>query len=415
MTVMTAFTTVVKDAAPNQGFFVPAFELHIDGSGLPRDVLRDVIELSYHDSVEEIDNFQITVNNWDADAQRCKYIGSETAKDLAAANANNLTGTGNKALWFTLFEPCSKTVKLSLGYVGNLLPIMTAYFTTMEPNFPASGPPVLTVRGLNILHRLRTKKFSHPWTNKKPSAIARDFNSFRDQGAPRLTRPWKIATDKNAEDGESQIPFIAQTNQYDIDFLLNLARSFGYEVAVDEVNSVLNFRPSGSRATTANYTLEWGKSLIEFKPSLSTANQWKSVTVRGFDRQTQKSISEKVDFTDPQLRKLNANLQNIIVQCDPREEQVVDQGVFTRAEAKDRARALLRNRHVQMVKASGRTVGLPKLRAGTLIDIEGVGARLSGTYYVTKTTHTIGDGGYTTQFECRREDTSSSQASGGGA
>jgi uncharacterized protein len=50
-----------------------------------------------------------------------------------------------------------------------------------------------------------------------------------------------------------------------------------------------------------------------------------------------------------------------------------------------------------------------------LIDIEGVGARLSGTYYVTKTTHTIGDGGYTTQFECRREDTSSSQASGGGA
>jgi phage protein D len=66
-----------------------------------------------------------------------------------------------------------------------------------------------------------------------------------------------------------------------------------------------------------------------------------------------------------------------------------------------------------MVKATGRTVGLPKLRAGTLIEIKGVGTRLSGTYYVTKTTHTIGDGGYTTQFECRREDTSS-QPSGGG-
>jgi uncharacterized protein len=405
MTVMAAFTAVANDDVPNHGFFAPTFELHIDGAGLPHDVLRDVIELSYHDSVDEIDNFQVTVNNWDDRAKRCKYIGSETAKDLASND--------QKTLLFKLFEPCSKTLKLSLGYVGNLMPIMTAYFTTMEPNFPASGPPVLTVRGLNILHRLRTKKFSNPWTNKKPSAIARDFNSFRDKGAPRLKPPWTIVTDKNAEGLESPIEFIAQTNQYDIDFLLNLARSFGYEVAVDEANSVLNFRPSGAGATTANYRLDWGKSLIEFKPSLSTANQWKSVTVRGFDRQTQKPISEKIDFSDPQLKKLNGNLQKMIVQCDPREEQVVDQGVFTRAEAKNRARALLRNRHVQMVKASGRTVGLPRLRAGTLIDIGGVGARLSGTYYVTKTTHTIGDGGYTTQFECRREDTSS-QPSGGG-
>jgi uncharacterized protein len=413
---MAAFTTVAKDDAPNHGFFAPAFELHIDGAGLPRDVLRDVIELSYHDSVEEIDNFQITVNNWDDAANRCKYIGSETDKDLRPPKRGDRPSDSNdqKALLFKLFEPCSKTVKLSLGYVSNLMPIMTAYFTTMEPNFPASGPPVLTVRGLNILHRLRTKKFSNPWTNKKPSAIARDFNTFRDKGAPRLKPPWKIVTDDNAEGLESPIEFIAQTNQYDIDFLLNLARSFGYEIAVDEANSLLRFGPSRAGATTANYLLEWGKSLIEFKPSLSTANQWKSVTVRGWDRQTQKPISEKVDFSDPQLKKLNGNLQKMIVECDPREEQVVDQGVFTRAEAKNRARALLKNRYVQMVKATGRTVGLPRLRAGTLIDIEGLGARLSGTYYVTKTTHTIGDGGYTTQFECRREDMSNPASGGGG-
>jgi uncharacterized protein len=271
---------------------------------------------------------------------------------------------------------------------------------------------VLTVRGLNILHRLRTKKFSNPWSNKTPSAIARDFNSFRDKGAPRLKPPWKIVTDANAESLESPIEFIAQTNQYDIDFLLNLARAWGYELEVDEVNSQLWFGPSLQGAPTANYRLDWGKSLTEFKPTLSTANQWKSVTVRGWDRQTQKPISEKIDFSDPQLKKLNGNLQNMIVQCDPREEQVVDQGFFTRAEAQNRARALLRNRHVEMVKATGRTIGLPRLRAGTLVDIEGVGARLSGTYYVTKTTHTIGDGGYTTQFECRREDMNA-PASGG--
>jgi len=399
---MNGFITVVAEStnSGNNNFFAPAFELHIDGAGLPRDVLRDVIELSYQDDVAEIDNFQITVNNWDDVAKRCKYIGSETANQLAANNQSSLL--------FKLFEPCNKTVTLSLGYANNMIPIVTAYFTTMEPNFPGSGPPVLTVRALNILHRLRTKKYSNPWSSKTPSAIARDFNTFRDaQGAPRLKPPWKVVTNANAESLETPIDFIAQTNQYDVDFLLNLARAWGYVLEVDEVNSQLLFGPSQQGVpNTTNYQLEWGKSLIEFKPSLSTANQWKSVTVRGWDRQTQKPINVTVDFTDPQLQKLNSNLQNIIVQCDPREEQVVDQAFFTQAEAKNLARAMLLNRQVEMVKATGRTIGLPQLRAGTLIDIEGVGSRLSGTYYVTKTTHTVGDGGYTTQFECRRQDMS---------
>jgi phage protein D len=403
---MTAFTTVAAADAANHGFYAPTFELHIDGASLPRDVLRDVSELSYHDDIDEIDNFQITVNNWDDVAKRCKYIGSETTDQLASSD--------HSALLFKLFEPCSKTVKLSMGYVGNLAAIMTGFFTTMEPNFPSSGPPVLTVRGLNILHLLRTKKYSYPWSGKTPSAIARDFNSFRDQGAPRLKPPWKIATNDAAESQESPIDFIAQTNQYDVDFLLNLAHAWGYVLDVDEANRLLRFGPSQQTGVvTTNYRLTWGESLIEFKPTLSTANQWKSVTVRGWDRQTQKPISEKIDFSDPQLKKLNGNLQRLIEQCDRREEQVVDQGFFTRAEAQNRARAMLRNRQVEMVKASGRTVGLPGLRAGTLVEIDGIGARLSGTYYVTKSTHTIGDGGYTTEFECRREDMSSAPTGGG--
>ena len=57
----------------------------------------------------------------------------------------------------------------------------------------------------------------------------------------------------------------------------------------------------------------------------------------------------------------------------------------------------------RMVKATGSTVG--RLNAGgTKVNIQGVGSRLSGEYLVTKTTHSIGSGGYITKFECRRED-----------
>ena len=385
----------------NRGFYAPAFEIKIDGISLNHGVLRDVTEISYHDDVAEIDNFQITVNNWDDAKRRCKYIGSETAADL--------TNSDEASQLYKLFEPCNKTVTLSFGYAGNLSQIVTANFTTMEPNFPNAGPPLLTVRGLNVLHRLRTKKFSGGWTGKKPSEIAENFNSLRDGNAPRLKSPWRIVTDDAAKANETTIDYIAQTDQYDVDFLLNLARTFGYALEVINDSQQLRFGPptkTGDSSNTAkfvNYTLAWGSSLTEFKPSLSTANQWKSVTVRGWDRAAQKPIKETVDLDDPQIKKLNTDLHEMVQQCDPREQQVVDQPVFTRAEAKDRARAMLRNRHAEIVTAKGKTVGLPGLRAGTLIDIENIGARLSGSYYVKKTTHTINTQGYITEFECRRE------------
>ena len=186
---MPSFTTLYDESArpANRDFYAPGFELRIDGAGLPQGVLRDVVQLTYHDDTNEIDGFEVTVNNWDAAARRCKYIGSESAAQLA--------GTSDASKLFKLFEPCSKTVEVALGYIGDLQPMLRATFTTMEPNFPENGPPVLTVRGLNVLHRLRKKKFSYAWTNQKPSAIARSLNGLRDAGQPRLRRPWTV---KNA-------------------------------------------------------------------------------------------------------------------------------------------------------------------------------------------------------------------------
>ena len=87
-----------------------------------------------------------------------------------------------------------------------------------------------------------------------------------------------------------------------------------------------------------------------------------------------------------------------------REEIVVDETFFDRQEARRRALALLTERQKDMVKGTGTTVGLPDLRVGQRILIKGLGARFSGTYFVTDTTHTIGDSGYTTRFGARRED-----------
>lgn len=394
---MNAWSPVVPEHGSDPRLFMtPRFELLVEGSGLPNNVLRDVSEVTYRDSLTELDQFELTVNNWDSEQRRFKYIGSETDADLTEKSP------------YKLFEPCGKQVTVSFGYVDKLVTVMLGNFTTMETSFAQSGASTLTVRGLNVFHSMRRKKFSTAWENKTPSQIAEHIGSLSDGGKKRFPVPIKIV--EGTKNGEQPIPFVTQTSQFDIDFLLNLARQHGYEIAWSKDKAdkkdkgVLLFGRSSEARLPVNYRLDWGRTLVDFKPTLSTAGQFKSITVKGWDRKTQKVIEEKVAHDDKELRRMNAKFSELVQRCDPQEEQVVDLPVFSKADARKRALALMRDNSARIIRASGTTVGLPELRAGTRLKIGNLGVRLSGEYLVTKTTHTLGENGYTTKFECRLED-----------
>lgn len=396
--------TLAQESREQQGFYVPQFQVRIEGAGLPRDVLRDVIQLTYKDNIREIDNFELSINNWDPQTNDFKYVGSRLE------TRQSLQGDTEMSRRFRLFEPCHKEVEVRLGYTGELTVMLTGNFTTMEPNF-SSGAPSLTVRGLNVLHQLRRKQHTGSWLGKKDSEIAENIATLRDGGRRRFPLP--VVTDSNVLNKEEAIPIVSQRNQYDIDFLLYRARLRGYVVYVQEEDRQagtprrLYFGPSdsGQRPGLRNVTfkLEWGKSLIDFKPTLTTANQIKSVTVNGWNRRTRRVISETITLEDRELRR-NRDLYELLNRCDPREEIVVDEPVFTEQQARRRAIALLMERQKEMVKATGTTIGLPDLRAGRQVEIGGLGARFNGTYFVTETTHTISSSGYITRFTARRED-----------
>jgi phage protein D len=398
---------LAQESRDTAGFYAPRFEVKIEGAGLPRDVLRDVVSLSYHDSVSELDGFEMVVNNWDAGTRRFKYVGSETTEDLARDDA--------VARRYKLFEPCNKEVVVRMGYRDGLTTMLSGTVTTMEPNFPASGAPTLTVRGLNVLHQLRRKPYTWPWEKKTDSEIAEAMAGLSDEETHNKRFPLPVEIDPEVKGKEPQLPYIAQQNQTDIDFLFSRARERGYVIFIMEAQKLKNgtvrprrlyFGPShGGKGVVLRdviFELEWGRSLIEFTPTLTTANQVRSVTVRGWDRAAKTPIEERVDLDDPELNR-NKDLHRLLDSCDPHEDVVVNEPMFTKYQAKARARALLQNRQKVMVQASGTTVGLPDLRAGQLVNIVGMGARFSGTYFVTDTTHSIGDSGYTTKFKCRRE------------
>ena len=395
-----AVVTMVNTSEKYGSFYTPQFQIRIENVGLKANVLRDVMQLTYKDNINEIDSFEITVNNWDANRRDFKYVGTDQPQLLDEKNP------GSRA--DQIFDPCNKVVDIYMGYLADKLTLMMkGNFTTLEPNFPAAGASTLSVRGLNVLHELRRKQYTYSWPNRTDSQIAKDIASLKDKQTGRKRFPIPIEINESEARNEPQTEFISQQNQYDIDFLFQRARKRGYVVYVSETTPrTLYFGPSTGGVPGSHkdmLELRYPGSLIEFKPTLTTANQVKSVTVRGWNRKTKEPINATVTLDDPKLNR-NKDLYALLKKCDPREEQVVNEAFFTVKEARARAITLLKERQKEMVKCTGSTVGLPELRAGRNVLITGVGPVFSGIYFVTETTHTIGATGYTTSFSARRED-----------
>jgi phage protein D len=363
-----------------QDFYVPTFQVKLQGRKPGEDVIRDIQEVTYKDDIEQVDSFEITINNWDAEQLAFKYSDQD------------------------LFNP-GKKVELWMGYYGqdSMRLMIQGEITSLRPNFPASGQPTLAISGLNVLHRLRRKQESHKYEKMKDSEIAQQIGG-------RLGV--KIQTDPNAVAAEEKHDYLLQSNQYDIVFLSDRARRIGYDLFVKEQGqngsaqpSLLYFGPSLSVRQVV-YKLTWGKSLIQFQPTLTTAKQVGTVVVRAWSNKDKQLI--EATATRQSIRNKNVGAKggesDIDQAFNERQEIIVDHPVQSQKEAQTLADQTLERIAKEMVKGSGSTVGLPDLRAGGVVFLEKLGDRFSGSYFVTSTTHTIGDGGYTTQFECRREE-----------
>ena len=383
-------TTLTGDP---ETFYVPCFQVKIKGRNLRKDVLDDVTQVSYTDKVDDLDSFEITVNNWDAEKLGFKY---EPPGEPDFTN---------------MFDP-GQELELYMGYMNNQRKMLVGEITTLQPNFPENGAPTLTVGGLNILHGFRKKQHTWSWEGKKESEIAREIaTNSRSENRPglgltqdRFKTPCK--KDEKPED------FVFMNGQFDIVFILQRARLKGYTVSLEmkpdrrtkELLPTLTFGRS-EEVRDVTYELEWGKTLASFRPTLQTANQISKVTVRGWDRRAKRGITGVAE-----LRRdapANTDWHNRIARAvEGRHEEITNLAVRNRDEATRIAKARLADQTRRMITATGSTVGLPDLRAGCMVIIRGVGAdsgSFNGQYFVTETTHTINDQGYRTQFKARRE------------
>jgi uncharacterized protein len=390
------------DVYAGEDFYVPAFRLMIRGQDAEVQN-NDVISVTYEDSLDKIDSFNLTVMNWDAETRTFKYSDAHT------------------------FDP-GQEVELFMGYYQNgndeLQSMLIGRITTLSPNFPAGGGPTLTVTGLNLFDRFRTAQITKPFVNATDTQIAQALvqNITEDLNKDSSVIP-KLKLQIDPEDvtnnaQETPLPYVLVNNQYPILFLMERARRIGYELTLKDVSSgmvTFGFGPT-SVVTDPTYVLEWGKTLISLQPNLQIANQVSQVTVKGWNPTGKIKFEATVKRADLAKKKTGIVNPSDLGVTDPgmdqKQEIVVDRPIKSQAEANNLAQNTLLQIGQTLVEAKGKTIGLPGLRAGVKVQIKGLGARFSGppgktpfSYLITSTTHTIGDGGYTTDFSARMEQT----------
>jgi phage protein D len=213
---------------------------------------------------------------------------------------------------------------------------------------------------------------------------------------------------------DAQHAYLIQDNQTDYAFLAERALLTGLELSVDD--ETIRFKRPAPEGQPVE--LGWDTGLLSFSVRLTAADQVSEVEVRGWDPKQKQAITSTVSDSDAAPR-IGMDAGTIRSSAFGQATALVtDRPVRDTSEAEALGHAALDHLTSAIVRADGVARGDPDLRAGAQVKIAGLGQRLSGTYDVTSTTHTVVPGiGYETRFSIRgrRRGTLIELASGGGS
>ncbi len=345
---------------------VPEVNLRINGNALSIDATSDLISVNVLEDVNAAGMFTFTLLSWDNKEMRVIWIDDDQFKE------------GN-------------AVEVDMGYRDNMKTLFKGEITGLEPDFPHEQSPTLTVTGYDRRHRLMARRKTRTFLSMKDSEIA-----------GQIAADWSLTPE--VEDTRVTLDYVLQHNQTDFEFLQERARRIGHEMVVTD--RVLHFRPRKSDGR-AVLTLSRDVELLDFSARLTTMGQVEEVYVQGWSAKEKKDVVAKSRIGDERQMGGSASGPAATRRAfSGTGGTAVNTPVLSQAEADQLAQGWFGEMALSYVEGYGKCIGEPDLRAGILVDIEGVGRRFSGSYYVTSTEHSYRPTvGYRTSFAVRRNAT----------
>jgi phage protein D/phage baseplate assembly protein gpV len=243
---------------------------------------------------------------------------------------------------------------------------------SLEPIFGAGGCS-LTVNAYDRAHLLHR---------------SRRVRVFQNQTATDIVR--KVVSEHGLQfQGESSgepYEFMQQDNETDWDFIWRLAERCGFEFVVEDAKAY--FRKPGHGGTVE---LEWPTTLASFRPRMTAVQQVNSVSVFAHDPKTKQAIEVEEDQPE-QIAQIGIERSEVADAFEEAKMHVATEPVKSSAEASTLAQALLDKLANGYIAAEGAGPGNPRVRAGVLVNVKGVGSSFSGIYRVATSQHVLRGG-----------------------
>ncbi|MCJ7622334.1 MAG: VgrG-related protein [Anaerolineaceae bacterium] len=275
--------------------------------------------------------------------------------------------------------------------------------TSVEPVFASDGITQLRIRGYDRSHRFTRGTHTRTFGDANPTGSGITDEQIINTIVGETDGVTGKKVDTSGMSGV-KYSYVMQYNQSDWEFMWSRARQLGYQVYVED--KTLHFEKADAHRGAANEkpaTLTWGLNLGSFEPRLSTMGQLSKVTAKGWDPGTKKAIegvnSSVTDKNLPDIGFAKKGSALVKEAFSEAEASVIDYPLWT----VDQAKVIAHARHMEaesaFVKAEGRCrEGDPRLVAGRVVEIENVGIRFSGKYYVTEARHEWLGGQYLVRF-----------------
>jgi hypothetical protein len=374
----------------------PDFEIEIDGEPIPPALRGCITSINYQNGLEGADRVEVGIAN--------AYL---------------------RWLDHPLLQIDNK-FELSLGYSNAPLEkVFVGEITGVNASFPNGGMPTLTIVAHDFMQRLTVGTKDRDFGIRIPHfgiVPVPDLGVVSMISATNLLVPYpdligsaisvllfamEMYSASNPKEVEKLIR--RQESQSDFDFLTKVAKENGWEMYIDHSESpqgyTMRFKFMGP-AFTPDVTLQWGSSLMEFSPRLTTVGQVAGVATRIWVSalQTELTLVLSWDY-DRKSFDLDVypGLGSFDVLAGKKSKSVLKIDAIGPALAPRKILSELLPRLNNRLTGSGRCLADLQLRAGKVIELHNLGREFSGFYRITSTTFSLDSGGFYTSFDVRKE------------
>lgn len=345
-----------------KNFYAPSFLIEIDGENLVKNGV-EVNDVSVSDSLNTAGGFTFNVNNaFDPIKKDFRWVD-----DLLAPG---------------------KSVTIRMGYTDRQKLMLTGNIVSLRVNFPSGGIPQLQVSGMDFLDSMMKDSRPKTWENMTYKQIVEEIITKKYKSKYRI---------KALEVGETKVNYktVSQNQKSDFQFIKDIAEENSFEFFARGDAFFFRERPKKGEPQVA---LEWGRNLLSFSPEVNLSGQVSEVNVTSWDRNKTliKGKSKASAFPGGSSKSGREMVKESYGGCSVMHRHVRAE---SQEEADTKAEAIHKNMENRLVTGGGESIGLPEIRTGMFIALEGLGKKFSKSYYLVSTEHTVSSSGYRTNFK----------------